>query len=144
MSRSFDSLFENGGRLRNTGCGSGEGPCLALSGKINMTNSSWKSISPASANRTQHRRMRTDKDKAKSGPRRSAPAVCDEAAAGLPEDIRDHIRLMCIIALGFQTDKTRGLAAVGPRPVRLYYPFLGVSKRSTAPPITTPRRTIKR
>ena len=27
---------------------------------------------------------------------------------GLPEDIREHMRLMCdIIALGFQTDKTR-------------------------------------
>ena len=27
---------------------------------------------------------------------------------GLPEDIREHMRLMCdIVALGFQTDKTR-------------------------------------
>ena len=32
----------------------------------------------------------------------------DRPANGLPEDLRDHARLMCdIIAIAFQTDKTR-------------------------------------
>src|SRR5207245_6445947 len=45
---------------------------------------------------------------------------------GLPEDMRDHIRLMCdIIALAFPTDKTR-VAQLLPRrdPSGLFYPFL--------------------
>jgi hypothetical protein len=50
---------------------------------------------------------------------------------GLPEDIRDHIRLMCdIVALGFQTDKTRVASLLLARDLSaLYYPFLGVSKQ---------------
>ena len=47
---------------------------------------------------------------------------------GLPEDVRDHMRLMCdIIALGFQTDKTRIATLLLCRDISgLYYPFLGV------------------
>jgi hypothetical protein len=47
---------------------------------------------------------------------------------GLPEDIRDHIRLMCdIIALAFQTDKTRVASLLLARDLSsLYYPFLSV------------------
>ncbi|HWN94859.1 MAG TPA: DUF1552 domain-containing protein, partial [Methylomirabilota bacterium] len=49
---------------------------------------------------------------------------------GLPEDIRDHMRLMCdIVALGFQTDKTRVATLVLCRDLSgLFYPFLGVRK----------------
>jgi hypothetical protein len=47
---------------------------------------------------------------------------------GLPEDIRDHMRLMCdIIALGFQTDKTRVATLLLCRDLSgLFYPFLDV------------------
>lgn len=47
---------------------------------------------------------------------------------GLPEDLRDHMRLMCdIIALAFQTDKTRVATLLLCRDLSgLFYPFLDV------------------
>ena len=47
---------------------------------------------------------------------------------GLPEDLRDHARLMCdIIALAFQTDRTRIASLLLARDLSsLHYPFLGV------------------
>ncbi len=47
---------------------------------------------------------------------------------GLPEDIRDHMRLMCdIVALAFQTDKTRVATVLLCRDLSgLFYPFLDV------------------
>lgn len=47
---------------------------------------------------------------------------------GLPEDIREHMRLMCdIIAIGFQTDKTRVATLLMCRDISgMFYPFLGV------------------
>src|SRR5207244_8566057 len=47
---------------------------------------------------------------------------------GLPEDIRAHMRLMCdIIALAFQTDKTRVATLLLCRDLSgLFYPFLNV------------------
>jgi len=49
----------------------------------------------------------------------------------LPEDIRDHIRLICdIVALRFQTDKTRVASLLLARDLSaLYYPFLSVGKQ---------------
>ncbi|MGC4045187.1 MAG: DUF1552 domain-containing protein [Armatimonas sp.] len=48
---------------------------------------------------------------------------------GLPEDIRDHMRLMCdIVALAIQTDKTRIASMLMCRDLSgLFYPFLNVS-----------------
>ncbi len=47
---------------------------------------------------------------------------------GLPEDIREHMRLMCdIVALAFQTDKTRVASLLLCRDLSaLFYPFLDV------------------
>jgi hypothetical protein len=49
-------------------------------------------------------------------------------ANGLPEDIREHVRLMCdIMALAFQTDKTRVATLLLCRDLSgLFYPFLNV------------------
>jgi hypothetical protein len=49
-------------------------------------------------------------------------------ADGLPEDIREHMRLMCdIVALAFQTDKTRVATLLLCRDLSgLFYPFLDV------------------
>ena len=49
---------------------------------------------------------------------------------GLPEDIREHMRLMCdIVALAFQTDKTRIATLLLCRDISgLFYPFLDVRK----------------
>lgn len=73
---------------------------------------------------------------------RATKAVADERATnsgrpaftmprpenGLPEDVRDHMRLMCdIIALAFQTDKTRIATLLMCRDLSgLIYPFLDV------------------
>jgi len=47
---------------------------------------------------------------------------------GLPEDIREHMKLMCdIVALAFQTDKTRFATLLLCRDISgLFYPFLDV------------------
>ncbi len=47
---------------------------------------------------------------------------------GLPEDIREHMRLMCdIVAMAFQTDKTRVATLLLCRDISgLFYPFLDV------------------
>lgn len=48
---------------------------------------------------------------------------------GLPEDIREHMRLMCdIVAIGFQTDKSRIATLLLNRDLSgLFYPFLDVT-----------------
>ena len=49
---------------------------------------------------------------------------------GLPEDLREHSKLMCdIIAIAFQTDKTRVASLIISRDLSaMYYPFLGVNQ----------------
>ncbi len=59
------------------------------------------------------------------------PAFAMERPAnGLPEDLRDHARLMCdIIALAFQTDRTRVASLIISRDLSaMYYPFLNVTQ----------------
>ena len=58
---------------------------------------------------------------------------------GLPEDIREHMRLMCdIIALAFQTDKTRvATLLLVPRSLG---PLLSVPRRAHGPPSRVARR----
>jgi hypothetical protein len=73
-------------------------------------------------------------------PARATKAAADQVAGkppassmqrpqnGLPEDVREHMRLMTdIIALGFQTDKTRIATLLLCRDISgMCYPFLGV------------------
>jgi hypothetical protein len=70
-------------------------------------------------------RLREQMDRAKH---RGLPLVMMERPDnGMPEDIRDHMRLMCdIIALAFQTDKTRVATLLMCRDISgMVYPFLG-------------------
>lgn len=57
-------------------------------------------------------------------------ATMDRPANGLPEDLRDHARLMCdIIAIAFQTNKTRVASLIISRDLSaMYYPFLDVKE----------------
>jgi len=77
-------------------------------------------------------RMREDQTKAEDNAQhRGRPlATMERPDNGLPEDIRDHMRLMCdIVALAFQTDKSRIATLVLCRDLSgLFYPFLGVRK----------------
>jgi len=135
-SLAFDSLFENGGRLRNTSVlDRVKDHAVALGGKISSTDKIKLDEYLASVREVERgiERMRTDKDKAEeraSGAGRPLSAM-KRPQDGLPEDIRDHTRLMCdIIALGFQTDKTRVASLLLARDLSaLYYPFLNVGKQ---------------
>ena len=86
--------------------------------------------------------MRAAKEKAdgeRDGPRPAAASTMARPDNGLPEDIREHMRLMCdIIALGFQTDKTRIATLLLCRDISgLFYPFLDVRWRTIWPRTTT-------
>jgi hypothetical protein len=70
----------------------------------------------------------TAEDAAKA--KNTAMFKMDRPANGLPEDLRDHARLMCdIIAIAFQTDKTRVASLILARDLSaMYYPFLNVTQ----------------
>jgi hypothetical protein len=74
--------------------------------------------------------MRKNMEKAEDAAKgQNRPAfTMDRPANGLPEDLREHARLMCdIIAIAFQTDKTRVASLLLARDLSaLYYPFLQV------------------
>jgi hypothetical protein len=57
-------------------------------------------------------------------------AMMDRPSNGLPEDLRDHAKLMCdIIAIAFQTNKSRVASLIISRDLSaMYYPFLDVKE----------------
>jgi hypothetical protein len=73
-------------------------------------------------------RAAQDRASANAADRGKALAEFTRPDNGLPEDIREHMRLMCdIIALAFQTDKTRVATLLLCRDLSgLFYPFLDV------------------
>ena len=75
-------------------------------------------------------RMRDHQGKAadRAASNGGALATMSRPDNGLPEDIREHMRLMCdIVALAFQTDKTRVATLLLCRDISgLFYPFLDV------------------
>ena len=75
------------------------------------------------------RNAKTDADDAAKA--KGMPAIAmDRPASGLPEDLREHTRLMCdIIAIAFQTNKTRVASLITTRDLSsMYYPFLDVKE----------------
>lgn len=78
------------------------------------------------------KRMRAAQEKAVARAQQRGKAVqqMKRPDNGLPEDIREHMKLMCdIVALGFQTDKTRVATLLLCRDISgLFYPFLDVRK----------------
>jgi hypothetical protein len=135
-SLAFDSLFENGGRLRNTSVlDRVKDHASSLSTKVSAADKLKLEEYLASVREVERsiERMRADKDKAEDRAQAAGRPLftMPRPQDGLPEDIRDHIRLMLdIIALGFQTDKTRVASLLLARDLSaLYYPFLGVSKQ---------------
>ncbi len=74
-------------------------------------------------------RMRALKGRAEEKARDKGPVFAMKRPDnGMPEDIREHVKLMCdIIALAFQTDKTRIASLLMCRDISgLVYPFLNV------------------
>ncbi len=73
-------------------------------------------------------RMQKDRAEDRANARGRPAWTMERPDNGLPEDIREHMRLMCdIIALAFQTDKTRVATLLLCRDLSgLFYPFLDV------------------
>jgi hypothetical protein len=135
-SLAFDSLFENGGQLRNTSVlDRVKEHAASLRGRVSATDRIKLDEYLASVREVERgmERMRTERARAEARADKAGRplAALPRPADGLPEDIRDHIRLMCdIIALGFQMDKTRVASLLLARDLSaLYYPFLGVGKQ---------------
>lgn len=131
-SLAFDSLFDNRGNKRNQSIlDRVQEEAASLSRRVSAGDRA-KLDEYLSSVREVEKRVT---------PTRSAKIAADERAKqgqavkmmprpenGLPQDIREHMRLMCdIVALGFQTDKTRVATLLLCRDISgLFYPFLGV------------------
>ena len=134
-SLAWDSLFENRGSLRNLSIlDRVKDRATALSTKISATDKSKLDEYLTSVREVERRieRTRISKDAADDvakGLNRPAWTM-DRPANGLPEDLREHARLMCdIIAIAFQTDKTRVATLLLARDLSaLYYPWLNVKE----------------
>ncbi len=76
--------------------------------------------------------MRKTKDDADdtAKAKNTSAVTMDRPANGLPEDLREHAKLMCdIIAIAFQTNKTRVASLIISRDLSaMYYPFLDVKE----------------
>jgi hypothetical protein len=134
-SLAFDNLFENRGSLRNISIlDRVRDSAEALGRKISSTDNAKLDEYLTSVREVEKRvdGMRKTKDLAEDKAKATnRPAyTMDRPANGLPEDLRDHARLMCdIIAIAFQTDKTRVASLLISRDLSaMYYPFLGVKE----------------
>ena len=129
----WDSLFENRGSLRNMSVlDRVMDDAVALTRKISSTDKAKLDEYLTSVREVEKRvdGMRKSKEQAEdAGKGKSVPvAMMERPANGLPEDVRDHARLMCdLIAIAFQTDKTRVASLLLCRDLSaMYYPFLEV------------------
>jgi hypothetical protein len=131
----FDSLFDNRGSRRNQSILDRVGEhAAALSRQVSAGDRAKLEEYLTSVREVEKRIERLRKGQRKAAARardRGTPlAKMDRPDNGLPEDIRDHMRLMCdIVALAFQTDKTRVATLLMCRDISgLFYPFLDVRK----------------
>lgn len=132
-SLAWDSLFENRGSLRNLSILDRVMEQTAdLSREVSSTDKAKLDEYLTSVREVEKRvdGMRKSKDKADDlAKQKNRPVfTMDRPANGLPEDFREHTRLMCdIVAIAFQTDKTRIASLLLARDLSaLYYPFLEV------------------
>jgi hypothetical protein len=132
-SLAFDNLFENRGSLRNMSIldrVKGEAETLGRTISSNDKAKLDEYLTSVREVETRVDSMRKSKDRADDlAKQRNRPVfTMDRPANGLPEDLREHARLMCdIIAIAFQTDKTRVATLLLARDLSaLYYPFLEV------------------
>ena len=129
----FDTLFENRGSVRNLSILDRVRDSAAqLSRQVSTTDQHKLDEFMTSVREVEKRvdSMRKNQEKAEDLAKlKNRPVLSMERPAnGLPEDFREHTRLMCdVIALAFQTDKTRVASLLLARDLSaLYYPFLDV------------------
>jgi hypothetical protein len=134
-SLAFDSLFENRGSRRTESIlDRVKGEAASLAPRLSHDDSRKLDEYLGSVREVEKRIDRTRGGQAKAQDNARDQGVPLQAMSrpesGLPEDLREHMKLMCdIVALAFQTDKTRVATLVLCRDLSgLFYPFLGVSK----------------
>jgi hypothetical protein len=134
-SLAWDNLFDNRGNLLNQSVlDRVRDRTQRLSTKISATDKAKLDEYLTSVREVEKRveGMRKAQSKAEDAAkaRNTIAALLPRPANGLPEDLRDHARLMCdIIALAFQTDKTRVASLLISRDLSaMYYPFLDVKE----------------
>jgi hypothetical protein len=133
-SLAFDALFDNQGSKRNQSILDRVlGEAVGLRRRVSAQDRAKLDEYLTSVREVEKRAvaMKAAKEKAEANAaKRGKPAIAmARPDNGLPEDVRDHMRLMCdIIALGFQTDKTRIATLLLNRDLSgMFYPFLGVN-----------------
>jgi hypothetical protein len=132
-SLAFDSLFDNRGSRRNKSVlDRVKEQAASLSRQASSGDRSKLDEYLTSVREVEKRieRLRSDQDKAvdRAKSRGRSLATMKRPDNGLPEDIREHMTLMCdIIAMAIQTDKTRFGTLLLCRDISgLFYPFLDV------------------
>ncbi len=132
-SLAFDSLFDNRGNARNKSIlDRVKEDADSLSREVSHSDKAKLEEYLSSVREVEKRvqKMRKDQDKAvQQAIDKCKPLfTMDRPANGLPEDIREHMKLMCdILAIAFQTDKTRVATLLLCRDISgLFYPFLDV------------------
>ena len=134
-SLAFDNLFENRGSLRNMSIiDRVKDSAEAMSRKVSATDKSKLDDYLTSVREVEKRvgALRASKDVAEDKAKLNGTPIAkmERPANGLPEDLRDHSKLMCdIIAIAFQTDRTRVASLIISRDLSaMYYPFLEVAE----------------
>jgi hypothetical protein len=134
-SLAWDNLFDNRGSLLNISIlDRVKDQAQALTRRISSGDKSKLEEYLTSVREVEKRvdGMRKGKEQADDAAKakNTIAATMDRPANGLPEDLRDHSRLMCdIIAIAFQTDKTRVASLIISRDLSaMYYPFLNVKE----------------
>lgn len=134
-SLAWDNLFDNRGSLLNISVlDRVKGRAEELTKKISSTDKSKLDEYLTSVREVEKRveGMRKTKDGAEDAAKakNAVAATMDRPANGLPEDLRDHARLMCdIIAIAFQTNRTKVASLIISRDLSaMYYPFLEVKE----------------
>src|SRR5262249_44160971 len=132
-SRAFDSLFDNQGSRRTSSIlDRVRDQAAALNRRVSHADRARLDEYLTSVREVERRVERTRATNARAAAQRPAagrpPPPIPRPDNGLPEDIRQHMRLMCdILALAFQTDKTRVATLLLCRDLSgLFYPFLNV------------------
>ena len=134
-SLAWDNLFENRGSLINVSIlDRVKDRAETLSRKVSSNDKAKLDEYLTSVREVEKRVESTRKVKDQSdelAKQKNRPAfTMDRPQNGLPEDLRDHAKLMCdIIAIAFQTDRTRVASLIISRDLSaMYYPFLQVSE----------------
>ena len=134
-SLAWDSLFDNRGSMLNLSVlDRVKDRAQDLSRKISATDRGKLDEYLSSVREIEKRIevMRKAKDSADDSAKAKnmSAALMERPASGLPEDLREHAKLMCdIIAIAFQTNKTRVASLIISRDLSaMYYPFLDVKE----------------